>query len=399
MKLKNYNNDHFWQTFFYTKSMKLKDYTKALIPPALIYIYNGLRVYNFKRFWQKHSNNSSIEKDLKEITDLFINSESYNFVSNYWNYINIKNFKQIIKDGGINNYANTVAKNYYYFAHFEEKEIQQTCEKIENDLINFKFNLFKKHEYINYSESIHYNTFVVLLYLNLKKRRIFEKLKDLSDRGYLSFNDPFIEVDNVNVTTDKINALFDYEKIDKFAKLQNIKSILEIGAGSGRTSQAIMTFNQNLRYIICDIPPAIFISYTRLKKTFPDKKIKFLFNYKNEKSLMDEINNNDISFIFPHQMKDIQNKSIDLTLAIDCIHEMDKKTIKYYFHQINKFSNLFYFSVWKKTIVLHSGIFAKNSNRLDYYSNDYPIPDNWKKTFEEDLIFPSNFISAGFKLN
>jgi putative sugar O-methyltransferase len=343
MKLKNYNNDHFWQTFFYTKPMKLKDYTKALIPPALIYIYNGLRVYNFKRFWQKHSNNSSIEKDLKEITDLFINSESYNFVSNIWNYTNIKNFKQIIKDGGINNYANTVAKNYYYFAHFEEKEIQQTCEKIENDLINFKFNLFKKHEYINYSESIHYNTFVVLLYLNLKKRRIFEKLKDLSDRGYLSFNDPFIEVDNVNVTTDKINALFDYEKIDKFAKLQNIKSILEIGAGSGRTSQAIMTFNQNLRYIICDIPPAIFISYTRLKKTFPDKKIKFLFNYKNEKSLMDEINNNDISFIFPHQMKDIQNKSIDLTLAIDCIHEMDKKTIKYYFHQINKFSNLFYF--------------------------------------------------------
>ena len=62
-------------TFFYTKIMKLKDYTKALIPPALIYIYNGLRVYNFKRFWQKHSNNSSIEKDLKEITDLFINSE------------------------------------------------------------------------------------------------------------------------------------------------------------------------------------------------------------------------------------------------------------------------------------------------------------------------------------
>ena len=92
--------------------MKLK-YTKALIPPALIYFYNRLRIYNFKRFWSKNSNNSLIEKNLKEITDLFINSESYNFVSNIWNYTNIKNFKQIIKDGGINNYANTVAKNYY----------------------------------------------------------------------------------------------------------------------------------------------------------------------------------------------------------------------------------------------------------------------------------------------
>ena len=69
------------------------------------------------------------------------------------------------------------------------------------------------------------------------------------------------------------------------------------------------------------------------------------------------------------------------------------------FHQINKFSNLLYFSVWKKTIVPYSGIFTKTSNQLDYYSNDYPVPDNWKKTFEEDLIFPSNFIGVGFKLN
>ena len=96
-----------------------------------------------------------------------------------------------------------------------------------------------------------------------------------------------------------------------------------------------MTFNQNLRYIICDIPPAIFISYKRLKKTFPDKKIKFLFNYKNEKSLMDEINNNDISFIFPHQLKLFSKKFFDLVLAIDCLHEMDKKTVKLYFNQIN----------------------------------------------------------------
>ena len=153
--------------------MKLKKYIKALIPPALIYIYNRLPIHNFKKFWSKNSNNSSIEKDLKEITDLFINSESYSFVSNLWSYAIIKNFKQIINQGGIKNYANTVGKNYYYFGHFEENLIQQPCEKIKNDLINFKFNLFKKHEYLNYGESIHYNTVVALLYLNLKKKKNF----------------------------------------------------------------------------------------------------------------------------------------------------------------------------------------------------------------------------------
>ena len=162
-----------WQNR-YNRNVKLKDYIKALMPPALYYIYSGLRIYNFKRFWSRYSNNSSIEKDLKEITDLFINSESYSFVSNLWSYTIIKNFKQIINQGGINNYANTVGKNYYYFSHFEENLIQQSCEKIKNDLINFKFNLFKKHEYINYSESIHYNTLVVLLYLNLKKKEFLK---------------------------------------------------------------------------------------------------------------------------------------------------------------------------------------------------------------------------------
>ena len=55
--------------------------------------------------------------------------------------------------------------------------------------------------------------------------------------------------------------------------------------------------------------------------------------------------------------------------------------------------------IWKKTMVPYSGTFTKTSNQLDYYSRDYSIPDNWKKTFEEDLIYPSNLISAGFELN
>ena len=53
----------------------------------------------------------------------------------------------------------------------------------------------------------------------------------MSDQGYLGFNDPFLEVDNINLTTDKINALFDYEKIDRFVELgenDNAQSLNEI---------------------------------------------------------------------------------------------------------------------------------------------------------------------------
>jgi len=242
-----------------------------------------------------------------------------------------------------------------------------------------------------------YNNLTYLLYLNLKELNLLDKLGNLPDEGYLSFNDPFIEINGNNISQDKVNSILDYENINNFSPFSNKRNILEIGAGSARTSQAILTFNNNLKYTICDIPPALYIAYGRLKKVYKNKKIGLLYSL-NEKELIKEINNHDISFIMPHQLDFIKERKFDLTIAIDCIHEMDKKTIKKYFYNINILSKLFYFSVWKKTNVAFSGFFRKYSNKLDYFSGDYQIPANWKKKYEKDLIFPSNFISSGYEI-
>ena len=116
------------------------------------------------------------------------------------------------------------------------------------------------------------------------------------------------------------------------------------------------------------------------------------------KELNNQINNCDITFIMPHQLNLIKNKNFDLTIAVNCIHEMDKNTIQNYFTNINNISKLFYFSVWKKTKVPFSGILRKNWNNLDYFNNDYNIPENWLKKFEKDLVFPSNFICSGYEI-
>ena len=118
-----------------------------------------------------------------------------------------------------------------------------------------------------------------------------------------------------------------------------------------------------------------------------------------EQDLNTQINHYDISFIMPHQLSLLNNRFFDLTIAIDCLHEIDKKTIDKYINNISKISKLFYFSVWKSTSVPFSGIFNRFSNNLNYYSNDYNLPKNFKKEFEEDLIFPSNFISSGYRIN
>jgi putative sugar O-methyltransferase len=363
----------------------MSKYLKALIQPV------------FKNFYLKNKSSLNLNYELEKMIVSYLQSESYKLVSNYWNYLNIKNLSQI-NNKNLENYSTTIARNYFTFIDVSDDQINQTMLNVQDSFSSEKVNLFKKQNQMSLVESMKYNNLTFLLYLNLKKLNLLDKLNLLSDRGYLGYNDPFIEINDIKVTTDKINSLLDYEKINEFKPFLINKYILEIGAGSGRTSEAILTFNSNIKYTICDIPPALFISYDRLKKVFDKKKIGLLYNLNSTEELNKEINNCDISFIMPHQLDLIKNKKFDLTIAINCFHEMNKKQIKNYFININNISKLFYFSVWKKTIVPISGIFKKTRNVLDYFSNDYNIPKNWIKNYEKDLVFPSNSICSGYEI-
>ena len=259
--------------------------------------------------------------------------------------------------------------------------------------------IFKQNKYLGLKETDHFNRLIIKLYYFITKLKLKSKLSQLSDKGFLDFNDHFLKINNENITTDKLVSLLDYKKIEENINLTKVKKILEIGAGSGRFAQTILTFNKNIKLIICDIPPAIYISYKRLKKVFKNKKIKLCFDCCNNKNFEKYLNQNDILFIFPHQIKLLKENMVDLTIAIDCIHEMDKKTIKYYFQNINNFSKFIYFSVWKKTIVPLSSGFNITSTYLNSSSKtDYQIPVNWKLINQSNLYFPENFDGITYEI-
>ena len=244
---------------------------------------NVLRQYHkifpkkFGNYWKKNKSILNIDNDLKEITNSFVQSKSYNFVSSYWHHLNIENYKSLDRSGqkkGISVIARTC---FYTFTDLHDAWIDGAIKNL-SDIKDIKVNsqLFKKQNGLTHRQSIFYNYLCFLLYNNLKRGNYFKFLSELQDKSYLGFNDPFVEIDNINITTDKIASLLDCEKIDKAFNFDKIKTVLEIGAGSGRTSEAIITINNNLNYVICDIPAAIYISYSRLKIAFPNKKISLL---------------------------------------------------------------------------------------------------------------------------
>ena len=361
--------------------------------------YYFLSKYNLKSFWEKNKNHKKIPKDLKKIFNSFLNSGSYQYCSNYWKLLNIRNLKQIMFQGGIKNYANNIALNYFTFLDTPLEMEKKMLKSISNIEVTLKGKIFKQNKYLGLKETDHLNRLIIKLYYLVRKLKLKSKLSQLSDKGFLDFNDHFLKINNENISTDKLVSLLDYKKIDEKINLTKVKRVLEIGAGSGRFTQTILTFNKNIKYIICDIPPAIYISYKRLKKVFKNKKIKLCFDCHNYESFKKYLNQNDILFIFPHQIKLLKENMIDLTIAIDCIHEMDKKTIKYYFCNINNFSKLCYFSVWKQTRVPHSSAFKSTSNYLDSSSKtDYQIPTNWKLINQSSLYFPENFDGITYKI-
>ena len=144
-------------------------------------------------------------------------------------------------------------------------------------------------------------------------------------------NKPYLEIDNKKIVQDDLNSLLEYEEIEKLLNLLKVKKnkFLEIGAGSGRTAKTILSIKNNIKYVIADIPPAINISYENLKRFFPNKKISFAFEINDKKNLQNELEKNDVLFIFPHQIKLFEEKTFDIVLAIDCLHEMEKKIIKF----------------------------------------------------------------------
>lgn len=139
-----------------------------------------------------------------------------------------------------------------------------------------------------------------------------------------------------------------------------------------------------------------YIVYKRIKLGFPNKKVSLLIQNNEKESLNKEIKNNDISFVFPHQLKLINKKLFDLVVAVDCLHEMNKKTLSVYFQLVNNLTNNFYFSIWRKTKNYYSKTIFKKTERLDFEKGDYSIPENWENTFKENLLFPSNQLGLGY---
>ena len=119
-------------------------------------------------------------------------------------------------------------------------------------------------------------------------------------------------------------------------------------------------------------------------------RTRVAFNISSREEISSLVRDHDLIFMFPDQIRLLEDKSIDRFLAVDCLHEMTSATIEEYFSQIDRIAKSFYMKVWNSTQVpfdLHH-----------LTRDDYPVKASWEKVFDEKCIFPSNFSEMGFRL-
>jgi putative sugar O-methyltransferase len=370
--------------------MNYRTLLRNLLPPFILearYALLRKKAYPLltKSNW-KDQDKINLEVDLKIQVDNYLESIDFNRTSKYWRYLTLKNLQEI-EQFGIDKYAENVARNYFTWTNFEDSQIENL--EIERYLPNL-INIYKIHHGFSTSESIRHNILIQLLLSYCFQNNLQEQLMHLGDAGYAFGNHPQHLVNGKVITLDKLASVLDYKSLAPILKDESV--LCEIGAGSGRTAEALLTLNPNCHYIIADLPPASFIAKKRLELSFPEKRILYIGSHSELASTFPKLETWDVIFCLPSLLESLPEKSIDILLAIDCLHEMNSIMREYFASIASVKSDYFFMKIWKETKIPLDEIHLDGNDLLNYF-----VRENWVLLERNNSIFPSNFMEMTFR--
>lgn len=316
--------------------------------------------------------------------------------SAFWDVLNKKNIEQL-SIYGYENFKRTIAKNYFTWSLIATWNPQVIfLIKHVNLMVTVK-NIFKtlilfKHKYLTLIESF-VVSFLTLMVWEYMKQNNGELVTDIIDEPKIG-NPPRIYLKRKLISEDLANSIIEFQSIIKSIPDKNrIKTICELGGGYGRNAFVFLSMMPGIKYIMIDIPPALYVSERYLSEVFPEKKIFKFRKFDSYYEIKEDFEKADILFFLSSQIELIPDKIIDLSINISSFHEMRPEQIQYYFRQFERLVSVngyLYLKEWKDMeLPFEGGIHIKMS--------DYPIK-NWTKIFWKTAKVQIQFFDALLKL-
>lgn len=316
--------------------------------------------------------------------------------SKYWVELNKMNVAQL-QQHGYENFKRTIALNYFTFVRILPWDAQFRFLirrlPIRASAACLKKALFaRKHDYFsafNWIQSLLYN------FLTLAS---WEYTRDaVPDAALLALREPtdgnpaaIYDQSGTLVSQDLASAILEVSTMG--AHLAPGSVVLELGAGYGRDAYAMLATNPGIKYVIVDIPPALWVAETYLRRQFPSLRI---FRYREFASFGDiegEFRDSDIAFFLSTQIASLPDGLADLAVNISSLHEMRPEQIAFYFSQFDRLlkdGGLFYFKQWKRGALLFENVVIRQE--------DYPIPASWHCELSQDAPIQTRFFEARYR--
>ena len=315
--------------------------------------------------------------------------------SRLWEALNTKNLQQL-EASGLANIKQTVAQNYFTWVigHSDQQ-----------------FRYLARHTRLSAWPAIlrgifdHDRSFP----LNRKQQRelkIFTRMlwkftERIDSEGLLTHieepieGNPFrIFLNGKLISQDLANSVLEYYSICEHFKASTTSknTICELGAGYGRNAYVFVKALKSCKYIVIDIPPALYVSQHYLTTVFHGKQIFTFRPFRRFSDVESEFNDADIAFVLPHQAEMLPDKSVDLFINISSLHEMRKDQIDAYFTLIEKLTKRhFYTKQW--------WVSQNPADGITITPKDYPVPKNWKLLYLRKARVQTYFFEAMYALD
>ena len=315
--------------------------------------------------------------------------------SKFWEALNTKNVQQLETEG-IDNFKQTIALNYFtwmisykdaQFLYLLKNTKLSSWPVILNGLLTYRHS-----SRLTRRQQIELTAFTKMLWKFVERIDTEGLLKVLSEPRT---GKPFeIFLDNKLISQDLANSVMEYYSICEYFKASKTEkvTICELGAGYGRNAFVFLNAFPHSKYIIIDIPPALYVAQQYLSSIFPDKKILNFRCFNDFNEIERQFHDSDIIFLLPHQAKMLPEKSADLFINISSLHEMKMEQIHEYFKLIDKLTKKFFYT--KQWLV------SKNpGDGIVITQNDYPVPGHWLELYLRKAKVQTYFFEAMYSIS
>ncbi len=192
------------------------------------------------------------------------------------------------------------------------------------------------------------------------------------------------------VSEDLCNSVLEYTSILD-AMPSPPRLVVELGSGYGRLAWVFLRAQQNVRYVLVDIPPGLAIAQRYLTELLPERRAFRFRRFGSYAEVADEFESAQIAFLTPNQLELMPSLHADLFVNVSSLHEMRREQIQRYFQLLaTHCDGFFYTKQWLRSINPFDDLVVRRE--------DYPVPAEWRAVFDRVHPVQTHFFEALYAL-